>query len=210
VLSCLPLEGRLVTGDALYCQREICRQIIDGGGHYLLIVKANQPTLYRDIELFFSEPPFGERFATAESRGRRGDREEMRRLSASSGLGGYLDWPGAQQVMKIERRTERRGKAEREVRYAITSQGCEVGPEELLSQVRRHWRVENRLHYVRDVSFGEDASQVRKGSAPQVMAALRNSVIGVLRAAGWSNIAAGLRHYAWQPAEALRLLGLTP
>jgi len=61
---------------------------------------------------------------------------------------------------------------------------------------------------VRDVSFGEDGSQVRKGAAPEVMAALRNAVIAIMRGAGWTNIAAGLRHYAWRQDEALALLGL--
>lgn len=78
----------------------------------------------------------------------------------------------------------------------------------MLRQVRRHWCIENRLHYVRDVSFGENLSQVRTGAAPEAMAALRNAVIALLRAAGWSNIAAGLRHYAWRQDPALRFLGL--
>jgi predicted transposase YbfD/YdcC len=204
----LPLEDRLLTGDALYCQRELCRQVLAAGGDYLLIVKANQGTLHRDIELFFRKPPFGEVIAQAEQKGRRGDRDEARRLLASSGLKGYLKWPGAEQVMKIERTTRRKGKEEHEVRYAITSQGSRTGPDRLLAQVRRHWSIENRLHHVRDVSFGEDASRVRKGAAPQVMAALRNATIGILRGAGWTNIAAGLRHYAWRQDAALALLGL--
>lgn len=184
--------------------------MVGAGGDYLLIVKANQPTLLRDVELFFTDPPFGEVFATAGGKGRHGDREEERRLHASAGLTSYLDWPGLGQVMMIERRAQRKGRAQREVRYAITSQGVEVGPDRLLAQVRSHWAIENRLHYVRDVSFGEDGSQVRKGSAPQVMAALRNAVIGILRQAGWANIAAGLRHYAWRPGAALSLLGIQP
>jgi predicted transposase YbfD/YdcC len=204
----LPLKARLLTGDALYCQREICRQVVGAGGHYLLIARENQATLYRDIELFFTEPPFAQVFAQAEQRGRHGDREETRRIRASLGLKGYLDWPRAEQVMMIERKTKRKGKVEREVRYAITSQDSRVGPARLLWQVRRHWSIENRLHYVRGVSFGEDASQVRKGAAPEVMAALRNAVIGILRGAGWANIAAALRHYAWRQDAVLALLGL--
>ena len=76
--------------------------------------------------------------------------------------------------------------------------------------IRGHWAIENRLHYVRDVSFGEDGSQIRSGAAPQVLAALRNVVIGLLRDAGWSNIAAAVRYNAWRPGAALQLLGLTP
>ena len=83
-----------------------------------------------------------------------------------------------------------------------------MGALRLLRLVRGHWGIENRLRWVRDVSFGEDASQVRRGSAPEVLAALGNVAIGVLRAAGWTNIAAGLRETGWQSGAALKLLGL--
>ncbi len=210
VLEALPLKGRLVTADALYCQRELCAQIREAGGDYLLIVKANQRRLYEDIKLLFDEPPKGEVFREAEQGDRHGDRHEVRRLRASTALRGYLDWPGVQQVCKVERVAERKGKISGEVRYAITSLGDEVGPEQLLKHVRGHWGIENRLHYVRDVTFGEDASQVRKGSAAEVMAALRNVVIGLLRQANWTNIAAGLRHNGWRTGAALQLLGISP
>jgi predicted transposase YbfD/YdcC len=209
LLKVLPLQGKLVTADALHCQREFCQQIRAGGGHYLIIVKGNQPTLYRDIELLFEEPPEGEVFVTAEMRDRHGDRREVRRLWASSALREYLDWPGVEQVCKVERVSERKGKETRQVRYAITDLGEEVGPERLLRHVRGHWGIENRLHYVRDVTFGEDGSQVRTDSAPEVLAALRNSVLGILRQAGWGNIAAALRHNSWQQHSALKLLGLS-
>lgn len=210
VLEAVPLQGRLLTGDALYCPRELCAQIREAGGEYLLIVKANQRRLYEDIKLLFEAPPAGEGFRAAEHRDRHGDRHEVRRLWASTALQGYLEWPGVQQVCKLERLTERKGKLSGEVRYAITSLGEEVGPEQLLRHVRGHWGIENRLHWVRDVTLGEDASQVRTGAAPQVMAALRNVVIGLLRQANWTNIAAGLRHNGWQTGAALQLLGISP
>jgi len=200
----------VLTGDALYCQRQICSQIREAYGHYLVIVKENQPQLYRDIELLFAQPPPGEVFPTVQQWNRGHGREEVRRLWASTALREYLDWPGVSQVCKVERVTERKGKVSSEVRYAITSLGESVGAARLLRLVRGHWAIENRLHYVRDVTFGEDGSQVRTGSAPEVMAALRNVVIGVLRAAGRTNIAAGLRDIGWQPGAALRLLGLYP
>lgn len=209
VLANVPLAGRLVTGDALYCQRELCRQIVAAQGDYLIIVKENQPQLYADIALLFEEePPPGEVFATAEQRGQHGDRHEVRRLWASTALRDYLDWPGAEQVLKIERVSERKGRATQQVRYAVTSLNERTSARQLLRHVRGHWGIENRLHYVRDVTFGEDASQIRTGSAPEVMAALRNAVIGLLRQAGWTNIAAALRHHGWQPGEPLRLLGV--
>lgn len=209
VVAGLALEGKLVTADALHCQRAFCQQIRAAGGHYLIIVKENQPTLYRDIGLLFNEPPEDEVFATAEVRDRHGDRREVRRIWTSTALRGYLDWPGVEQVCKIERLSVRKDKETRQVRYAITDLGSDVGPEYLQRHVRGHWGIENRLHYVRDVTFGEDASQVRKDSAPEVMAALRNVVLAILRRAGWANVAAALRHNGWKQHTALQLLGIS-
>jgi predicted transposase YbfD/YdcC len=200
----------VVTGDALYCQRAICAQIVAAGGDYLVIVKRNQRRVYDAIALLFAEPPPGERFAVAEQRDRHGDRQEVRRLWASTALADYLDWPGAVQVCKVERCSAQNGQVQTAVRYALTSLPAGVGAATLLRQVRGHWGIENRLHYPRDVSMGEDACQVRSGDAPQVLATLRNVVLGLLRQAGWANIAAGLRALAWQPQVALRLLGLHP
>jgi len=101
-------------------------------------------------------------------------------------------------VVKVEREVEKRGQKESQVRYAVTSLGTETGARKLLSLVRGHWAIENKLFRVRDVTFGEDASQIRKGSAPQVMAALRNVVIGLFRRSGVTNIAAALRENGWQ------------
>lgn len=208
LLQELPLKGNLVTGDALYCQRKVCCQIREAHGDYLVIVKKNQQSLYEDIECLFAEPPEGETFACVQEESRHGDRREVRRVWASTALRGYLDWPGVQQVCKVERVTERKGKQSREVRYAITSLAEDVGADQLLKYIRGHWTIENRLHYVRDVTFGEDASQISTGSAPQVMAALRNTVLAILRQAGWSNIAAGVRFNGWQAGSALHLLGI--
>ena len=199
----------MVTGDALYCQRQLCRRVVARGGDYLVAVAANQPALSDDLRWLFEWPAPGEAFATATEYRKHGARIERRRLWASTALRGYLDWPGAEQVCKIERRREVGGRVSTEVAYAITSLGPGVGPAELLALWRGHWAIENRLHYVRDVSFGEDASQVRSGAAPQVMAALRNTTIALLRRAGHANIAAGLRAVGWQPGVALALLGIS-
>jgi len=123
----------------------------------------------------------------------------------------YLDWPGAEQVVRIERRrTQRRtGKVEEEVVYGVTSLRAErADAAALLGLVRHHWHIENRSHWVRDVTFDEDRSQVRIGSIPEVMAALRNLAIGIQRRAGATNIAAAGRYYAAHPAQALALIGI--
>jgi predicted transposase YbfD/YdcC len=208
LLARLPLGGQIITADALHCQVSLCRQIRAAGGDYLLIVKENQPALYADIALHFAEPPPGERFATTRRADRHGDRTEVRQLWASTALTGYLAWPGVAQVCKVERVVHHKRQRTQEVRYAITSL-AHAGAARLLTLIRDHWGIENRLHYVRDVTFGEDASRIRTRSAPHVLAALRNAVLGLLRQQGWDNIAAARRHYAWQPGAALRLLGLS-
>jgi predicted transposase YbfD/YdcC len=209
LLEQIDLYGRLVTGDALFAQRGLCQQVIDGGGDYLWVVKKNQPTLYENIDLLFREAPPGEPFGMAEQTGKHGDRVEVRKVWTSSALEGYLDWPGARQVCKIQREVVRKGKKTVEVRFGLTSLGADrVDAARLLKEVRGHWAIENRLHYVRDVTMGEDASQVRTGSAPQVMAALRNTVLAMLRQAGATNIAAALREVGWTQGAVLRFLGL--
>ena len=202
------MRGLVVTGDALLAQRGLCKQIVEQGGEYLFVVKANQPTLMDDIAVLFADPPV--RPAEAVQKSRHGDRREVRKLQASCALNEYSDWPRLAQVCRIEREVTRKGETTVEVAYAVTSLWPhEAGPKRLLELNRGHWGIENRLHYVRDVTLGEDASQVRTGSAPQVMAALRNATIGLLRMAGATNIAAALRRNSAHPEEALAMLGLS-
>jgi hypothetical protein len=132
---------------------------------------------------------------------------ELNAYVGSSGTHGTA-WPHLQQICRIERHrlSVRRGRvvdAEMEVHYSVTS------AKGLLGAIRGHWGIENRLHYVRDVSFAEDRCQVRGGAAPQVLAACRNLAIALLRQTGVTNIAAGLRTYAARPAAATRLV-ITP
>lgn len=129
----------------------------------------------------------------------------------STALLGYLDWPGAQQVFRVRRRVVRKctGEVRDEVVYGVTSLApARASAAHVLQVLRQHWHIENRSHWVRDVTFGEDGSLVRCGSIPQVMAALRNTVIGILRQAGATNLASARRRCAARPAEALPLLGI--
>jgi predicted transposase YbfD/YdcC len=211
VLDGFPLKRRIVTGDALYCQRALCRRVVEGGGAYFFAVADNQPGLRDDLHWLFEWPaPDEAPFAEAVEVRKHGERVATRRLWASTGLDGYADWPGLGQACKIERRVARRGEVSLETAYAVTSLGPATSPAELLRLWRGHWAIANRLHYVRDVTFGEDASRVRSGAAPEVLAGLRNVVLGLLRRAGHTNIAAALRQTAWQPGAALRLLDLNP
>lgn len=136
-------------------------------------------------------------------------RRERRRLEASTRLAEHLDWPGVSQVCRIERWRQVRDKEEYEVAYGITSAPRKLADAAtLLACNRGHWGIENRLHYVRDVTFGEDASQIEKGHAPQILASLRNGLLAALRAEGVKNIASALRQNALQVSRMLAKLGI--
>lgn len=118
-------------------------------------------------------------------------------MVSSTILNDFLDWPDVAQVCQLTRTTYRSQKKTVEVAYAITSVPADkADARQLLSWWRKHWHIENRLHWVRDVTFGEDACRVRCGSAPQILAGLRNAAINILRTAGATNIAAALRENA--------------
>jgi len=206
------LEGRVVTMDALLTQRAIAQQIVEAGGDYVMVVKDNQPQLRADIETVFALPPIATETRTVAQTVDGGHgRIEQRRLETSDVLVGYSDWPGLAQVFHLERQvvSKKTGEVREEVVAGVTSLALErADAARLLALVRGHWHIENQSHWVRDVTFDEDRSQVRCGSIPQVMAALRNTVIGLTRWAGDTNIAAACRRFAAQPALALELMGI--
>jgi len=136
-------------------------------------------------------------------------RRERRTLKATTALNEYLDWPGVAQVGQVESEVVKDGKLTQETRYFITSASRSVADAaQLLKWVRGHWSIENRSHYVRDVTMGEDASRIRKRCGPQVMAALRNATIGFLRTLGVCNVAEALRHNAYHVGELFAKLGI--
>jgi hypothetical protein len=168
------------------------------------------------VTLLVGEPPPGERFAAACTVDTHGGRLEVRHLRASAALAAYLreaGWAAAGLVLEVSthvRWAQHPAKTAREeVRYFLTSLPHATPAATLLRQVRAHWHSEKRLHYVRDVTLGEDACQVRSGRAPQALAVLRNAVVGLLHQQRVPNLAALLRANAWAgPAAVLGLLGL--
>ena len=213
LLDALVLCGRVVTCDALHTHADVARRIVAGGGDYLLPVKDNQPLLRQDIALVFAPATtLADTITSAQTIDAHGGRIETRRLRASTALLGYIDFPAHQQVMELRRTiTEKRtGKTREQLVYGITSLAPQrASAAELLKLWREHWHIENKLHYVRDVTFDEDRSQVRTTCIPQEMAALRNVAIAVLRWGGAENIAAACRRYAAQPALALAAVGIS-
>lgn len=206
------LEGRVVTMDALLTQRSIAQQIVDAGGDYVMMVKDNQPRLHEDITTVFALAPVaGETRTVAETVDGGHGRIEQRRLQTSDVLVGYSDWPGLAQVFQVERYVilKKTGEVREEVVAGVTSlPPAGADAPRLLALIRGQWLIENQSHWVRDVTFDEDRSQVRCGNIPQVMATLRNTAIGLMRQAGYTNIAAACRRFAAQPALALKLIGI--
>jgi hypothetical protein len=135
----------------------------------------------------------------------------VRRIWTSTELNGYIDFPHAAQVFAIQRDTTEMvsQKFRSETVYGITSVTSErANPERILALSRMHWSIENRLHWVRDVTFDEDRCRIRRGAGAQVMASLRNLAISLLRMAGAEIIASALRHCARSDSLVFRLIGL--
>jgi len=174
-------------------------------------VKANQPTLLENVRFLFSLK--GARVESRTSFNKAHGRIEKRTITVALGLEGhrpvpeFLDWPHVKQAFRMTRTVQRKGKTTTETAYAITSLPPDkLSPTQAANLWRGHWSIENKLHYVRDVTFDEDRSQVRKQSAPQAMAACRNAAIAIMRIGGSQNIAATTRTYAAKPKQVARLI----
>jgi predicted transposase YbfD/YdcC len=199
ILRHLDLQGVLVTGDAMFAQRALSIQIVEAGGDYCWIVKENQPTLYDDLRLLFGPQPdalpgtspLADDFVTVRTVDLGHGRLDERTLTTSSLLAEYQGWPYLAQAFQVVRISQMPRRRSREVRYGITSAPASAASaKRLLESVRGHWQIENGLHYRRDVSLDEDASLVRMGQAPQVLATLNNGICGLTAQAGVSNLAA--------------------
>ncbi len=198
-LNTLPdLRGVLITADALHTQREHADYLHARGGHYLFTVKRNQPTLYAALAAL-PWTAVGRQVRRSFGHGR-AETRSIAVLAADGAPGIDHLFPHAAQVLRVIRtRIDRRtGKRSREVVHAITCldhRGADPGL--LAGWLQDHWGIENRVHHVRDVTHGEDASRIRTGTGPQLLAALRNTDLNLARLRGETNIAASQRRNAW-------------
>lgn len=212
------LAQHVVTLDALHTDRTLAQQIVDQQGYYLMIVKRNQPTLYADIAEVFVRPPWQSVVEPPEvqqhrTTGKGHGRFEWRTLTSTTALNDYLDWPGVQQVLRRECRrvTLKTGEVTDETTYGITNLPRSAASADRLEQLwRGHWTIENRVHYVRDVSLGEDACRIHTGNAPHALTVFRNALLKLVRAAGWAYVPDALRHYGANLLRALRFVGAIP
>jgi len=205
LLDNIELLGALVTADAMHCQKDHAKYLVEQrGAHYLLTVKNNQPKLRKQL----AQLPWGDVPVTHTQQDRRHGRVEKRTLKVVTVADGIM-FPHAAQAIQVTRKVRKRNsrKWRTETVYAVTDLTADQArPDQLATWLRGHWCIENRLHWVRDVTFGEDLSQVRTGNGPQVMATLRNLAISLLRLTGATNIAKALRHHARDTKRALALL----
>ncbi len=206
-LATLPdLHDVLVTADALHCQREHADWLHTRGGHYLFTVKSNQPTLRRQLAAL----PWGQVPGSCRRQIGHG-RTESRSIKVVDldGHPAQALFPHAARAIKVarSRRQAATGVRSVEIVYAVTSLTYrQAHPGLLATWIQGHWSIENAVHHVRDVTQGEDHSNVRAGSGPQVMAALRNTALNLNRLDGHTNIARAQRQASWQPGSALKAI----
>ena len=202
LLDRIDITGAVITADALHAQRDHATYLARRGAQYLLIVKRNQPGLHAQLTAL----PWRDVPVAYTKRERGHGRTERRTLKVTSVAKG-LAFPHAAQAIQIVRRRKVKGKWSRETCYAVTSLTViQASHAQLAAIVRGHWGIEDRLHWVRDMDFDEDRSQVRTATGPRVMASLRNLVITILRLSGAASIAAALRYHARQPSRPLQTI----
>ena len=206
------ITGRIFTLDAMHTQRVLCAQIHRFGGDYILLAKDNQPTLHEDIaDLFEDRSPDCRRWQQAETWDKGHGRLEYRHITCSPDLNDWFakDWQGIEQVFRLERTRLllKAGTIEHEVVYGLSSLPFRQAPaSRMLSVIRDHWAIENRLHWRRDVTLGEDACQTRTGSPPSLLAQLNSTVLSLMDRIGVRNVPRQMRYFDAHPEQALALV----
>jgi predicted transposase YbfD/YdcC len=205
LLDRIDLAGAVITADALHAQRAPAEYLAgQRGAHYLITVKGNQPGLHAQLAaLPWRQVPVACR--TSENGHGRAERRTLKVTAVAA----VLAFPYAAQAIQIVRRRRplNETKWSAEAVYAVTSLTAhQARAAELAAITRGHWLIEDRLHWVRDMDWDEDRSQVRTGNGPRVMASLRNLAITVLRLTGETSIAAALRYHARRPGRPLQTI----
>jgi len=219
----VPLVGRVITVDAGLTARSIAQGIAgELGAHYVMAIKANSKRLYAEVcALNFDTRPIDAQTSDV-GHGRR-EKRTIKVMDAPEHIKAL--YPHVRQVFLIDRYVTRKVRKRRKnsrkyttvvvnsyiSQVGVTSMTArEAGPEQLMAYIRGHWGIENKIHWVRDVTFREDASQVRTRARPRIMATLRNLAIGLIRQSGHAKIAATIRTLKHDPRLLLHVLGLGP
>ena len=188
LLEMIDVKGRIITTDAMGCQKDIVKRIIDKKGDYVLCLKGNQESLHEEVKYFFDEAQAAEfndvHHSYFESVEKDHGRIEIRRCwvvedDAIRWLEKEDQWPGLKSIAAIEGERRVGKKTTLETRYFISSLAGRAS--KVMSAAREHWAIENSLHHVLDVTFNEDASRIRKDNAPENLAILRKIVINLVK-----------------------------
>lgn len=182
LLDILDLEKATVTIDAMGCQSKIAGKIIEKNAHYVLGLKGNQGKLHEDVRLLFEKKPGKVHFSSSETVEKGHGRLEKRKCTITEEVDWLREihpqWQGLRSVVEIESTREMKGRVGVEKRYYISSHPADSGT--VSNAIRQHWGVENKLHWVLDVCFGDDQSRIRKGNAPRNMAIVKKTALNLL------------------------------
>jgi predicted transposase YbfD/YdcC len=210
ILHPVLVKGRIITADAIFSCRAWCATVHVFQGYYLIPIKDNNPVVRRELEEFFEDDGIDRHeFQVHKAITKGHGRLEVREIWTSTQMNDWFhnEWAGIAQVYRIRRTVKAKGEERTELVYGITNvPRTKADAKRLLEWNRKHWWIENRLHYRRDVTLGEDASQVRSQGAPEVLAALNGGLLALLDFQGVKNVAKHMRHFCAQPREALQLL----
>jgi predicted transposase YbfD/YdcC len=183
LLKWLDVRGAIVTIDAMGCQVDIAAQIQEQGGDYVFSLKGNQGTLSEDVRTFFEKPPQHSVLPCHKTVDAEHGRIETRICSISTDIAWLQErhphWAGLNSIVKIESTREKGEKIEKENRYYISS--LDTTPAHMLAAIRSHWAIENTLHWVLDMSFGDDQCRIRKDNAPANMAIIRHCALNMIQ-----------------------------
>ena len=182
LLEWLDIKGSTVTIDAMGCQYKIAEQIVDKKGEYIFSLKGNQSGLVEEVQSYFTSPRI-KKDNTATDHDKGHGRIETRKCTVISEISGLKSrcpqWKTLQSIVQIESTRQIRDKVTVETRYYVSSSTLEAS--DMLKKIRSHWGIENSLHWILDMSFGEDASRIRKENAPQNMAILRQIALNLMQ-----------------------------
>lgn len=208
LLDRIDITDAVITADALHTQDRHAHYLHERGGHYVFVVKNNRPKLRAQLAgLPWREVPIVDH--THEAGHGRVESRSLKLTAVAGVAGSGITFPHARIAAQITRRRRRSdtGRWGTETVYAVTDLGFgDIRADRLAEIIRGHWTIENRLHWIRDVVFAEDHSQIRTGTGPATMAVLRNLAVSRHRLNGSSNIAAACRHTSRHPARAADLL----
>jgi predicted transposase YbfD/YdcC len=206
----LLVKGRIISTDAMHTQKKWFAAIHGYGGYYLSIAKKNQPTVHQDLLDFFADRQLDQGEWEHHRQVQKGHgRLEVREIWSSRQMNEWFEkeWTGVAQIFKIRRAVTTWDTEREEIVYGLTNlPRKKASAKRLLDLNQRHWLIENRLHYRRDVTLGEDACQVRIKGAPLALAALNGGILALMDWLNVTNVASQMRHFCAQPHEALQLL----